>query len=152
MVYRAIGTQGIRAYTQAQADKLLITYVGEIAIGTLIRIVDLGDPPGTICVFNGTEWEIESDSELGVGGGKVGPPGPPGPPGVAARTFTLSVATPTTQWLAQHNLNSENVIMQCFDENRFVLFPESMQIVNQNQILIKFNTPQTGVVRVIFLD
>ena len=120
MVYRAIGTQGIRAYTQAQADKLLITYVGEIAIGTLIRIVDLGDPPGTICVFNGTEWEIESDSELGGGGGKVGPPGPPGPPGPAGATFrstSLRVDAPLIKWSITHNLNSKNVIIQCFDSN-----------------------------------
>lgn len=152
MVYRAIGTPGIRTYTQVQADNVLRIYAGEIAIGTLIRITDLGDYPGTICVFNGYEWEIESESEFGFGGGKPGPPGPPGPPGVTLRSTSLNIDTPSTNWSVVHNLNSKNAIIQCFDSVLSVVLPETIQIIDENLISIKFNTPQTGVVRVLFLD
>lgn len=55
-------------------------------------------------------------------------------------------------WTVNHNLNSENVIIQAFDENKYVLLPNTMRIVDADTVELTFNTPQTGVARVIFLD
>lgn len=51
-----------------------------------------------------------------------------------------------------HNLNSENVIVQAFDSDKFVIIPDSIQIVDADTVEVTFNTSQSGVVRVIFLD
>lgn len=60
--------------------------------------------------------------------------------------------TEQTTWTVEHNLNSENVIIQAFDENKYVLLPNTMRIVDANTVELTFNTAQTGVARVIFLD
>lgn len=68
------------------------------------------------------------------------------------RKAVLAVAEAATTWTIAHNLNSENVIIQAFDENKSVLFPDSMRIVDANTIELKFSTAQVGVARVVFLD
>ncbi len=70
---------------------------------------------------------------------------------VGVRKYVEDFTTATT-WTVLHNLNSENVIIQAFDDNKSVLFPDSMRIVDANTIELKFNTPQTGTARVVFLD
>jgi hypothetical protein len=64
----------------------------------------------------------------------------------------LTVAEPTDVWLIQHNLGYDDIIVQCFDENNFVLIPDTTQIVDANTVRITFTNPQSGVARVIFLD
>lgn len=70
--------------------------------------------------------------------------------GVRKAIFTVDVAAAT--WTIQHNLGSENVIIQAFDESKFVIIPESMQVVDANTVELTFNTALTGVARIIFLD
>lgn len=72
--------------------------------------------------------------------------------GGGIRRFVLTVPVATSTWVVTHNLNSENVIVQAFDENKFVIIPDSIQIVSANVVELKFNTPQVGVARVVFLD
>lgn len=64
----------------------------------------------------------------------------------------LTVTEAASEWLIVHNLGYDDVIIQCFDDDRFVLYPDTMQIVDANTVRITFTTPQTGVARVIFLD
>jgi hypothetical protein len=68
------------------------------------------------------------------------------------RKAVLTVTTPSATWDIPHNLNSENVIVQAFDENKFVIIPNSIQIVDANTVELTFNTVQSGTARVIFLD
>lgn len=68
------------------------------------------------------------------------------------RKYTLTVSVASTIWTVTHGLGSEEVIIQAFDQTKAVLLPNSMQIIDANTIQITFNTPQTGVARVIFLD
>jgi hypothetical protein len=68
------------------------------------------------------------------------------------RKAVLTVSTPTTTWTIPHNLNSENVIVQAFDQNKYVIIPNSIQIVDANTVQLTFSTVQSGVARVIFLD
>ena len=64
----------------------------------------------------------------------------------------LTVSEPTEVWEINHNLGYDDVIVQCFDDNRFVLIPDSIQIVDANTVRVTFTNPQQGVARVIFLD
>lgn len=64
----------------------------------------------------------------------------------------LTVSTPTEVWEINHNLGYDDVIVQCFDDNNFVLIPDSIQIVSANMVRVTFTNPQQGVARVIFLD
>lgn len=64
----------------------------------------------------------------------------------------LTVSEDAAIWDINHNLGYDDVIVQCFDENRFVLIPDSIQIIDANSIRVTFTNPQKGVARVIFLD
>lgn len=68
------------------------------------------------------------------------------------RKAILTVSSPSAVWTITHNLASENVIVQAFDQNKFVIIPETIQIVSDNVVQLTFNTAQSGVARVIFLD
>lgn len=72
--------------------------------------------------------------------------------GNTVRKAVLSVGVAAATWTVTHNLGSENVIVQAFDENKFVVIPNSIQIVSDDVVELKFNTPQAGVARIIFLD
>lgn len=72
--------------------------------------------------------------------------------GGGVRKAVVTVAQATTVWNVNHNLASEDVIIQCFDETKSVIIPNSIQIVDENNITITFSNIQAGVVRVIFLD
>ena len=77
-------------------------------------------------------------------------------PGIGGDTIVrkaiLTQSTPSLTWTVTHNLGSENVIVQAFDENKFVIIPNTIQIVNNNTVSLTWNTAQVGVARVIFLD
>lgn len=68
------------------------------------------------------------------------------------RTFKATISVPTLVWTLNHNLGSEEVLIQCFDENKSVIIPDSMQIMNTNQVRITFGQMQVGTVRIMFLD
>ncbi len=70
---------------------------------------------------------------------------------VGVRKFVADFSAATT-WTVTHNLNSENVIIQAFDDTKSVLFPDSMRIVDANTVELTFHTAQAGTARVIFLD
>ena len=64
----------------------------------------------------------------------------------------LTVSEATDIWTINHNLGYDDVIVQCFDDQNFVLIPDTTQIVDANTVRITFSQPQSGVARVIFLD
>ena len=64
----------------------------------------------------------------------------------------LTVSEPATEWVINHNLGYDDVIVQCFDDQNFVLIPDSTQVVDVNTIRIRFTNAQKGVARVVFLD
>lgn len=72
--------------------------------------------------------------------------------GGGVRSFILTVVTASSTWNVPHNLASENVIIQAFDENKSVIIPDTMRIVDANSVVLTFNSAQSGVARVIFLD
>ena len=44
------------------------------------------------------------------------------------------------------------MIVQAFDQDKFVIIPNTIQIVSDNVVELTFNSAMTGVARVIFLD
>jgi len=72
--------------------------------------------------------------------------------GAGIRKAIVPVTVPATIWTVTHNFNSENAIVQAFDENKSVIFPDGITINNANTITITFNSMQTGTARIIFLD
>jgi hypothetical protein len=72
--------------------------------------------------------------------------------GNGIRKAIVPVNVASTTWVVTHNFDSENAIIQCFDENKSVIFPESIVIDDGDQITISFNRNQTGTARIIFLD
>jgi hypothetical protein len=85
-----------------------------------------------------------------VGGVLQGVPQSQG--GGALRSFKLVITTPVMIWDVIHNLASEEVIIQAFDEDKYVIIPEAIQILDENTVRLTFNTAQSGVARVVFLD
>jgi hypothetical protein len=70
----------------------------------------------------------------------------------SVRKFVLAVASPETVWTIEHNLDSENVIIQAFDENKAVILPDLIRIIDENTVELQFSAAQAGTARVIFLD
>lgn len=68
------------------------------------------------------------------------------------RKAILTVSQPSAVWTITHNLGSENVIVQAFDQDKFVIIPNTIQIVSDDVVELTFSTAQSGVARVIFLD
>ena len=71
--------------------------------------------------------------------------------GAPLRKYVGSFTNLTT-WTINHNLGSEDVLIQAFDADKFVLIPNSIQIVDADTGELTFNSPVTGTARVIFLD
>ena len=72
--------------------------------------------------------------------------------GLPLRKAIYTVSSPAAVWTIPHNLGSENVIVQAFDENKFVIIPDTTQIVDEDTVQLTFHTAQSGVARIIFLD
>ena len=72
--------------------------------------------------------------------------------GNGIRKAIVPVLEGSTQWVVNHNFDSENAIVQCFDENKSVIFPDSIKIDDGDNITITFNKAQSGTARIIFLD
>lgn len=72
--------------------------------------------------------------------------------GAGIRKAVLPVTEPSATWTVTHNFDSENAIVQTFDENKSVIFPESITIVDGDTIEIQFNSLQSGTARIVFLD
>lgn len=54
-----------------------------------------------------------------------------------------------TSGLFTHNFDTLDVIVQVFDENRCVMYPDKITVENGDQVSVRFNVPQTGKVVII---
>jgi len=72
--------------------------------------------------------------------------------GNGIRKAIVPVAEGSTEWVVTHNFDSENAIVQCFDDSKSVIFPDSIKINDGDTITITFNKAQTGTARIVFLD
>ena len=63
--------------------------------------------------------------------------------------FAFSPITEVAIWEIEHNLNTENIIVQCYDADRELILPLSVQIIDANNIVIKFEFPTSGICYII---
>ena len=52
--------------------------------------------------------------------------------------------TNTTSYTATHNFGTKNVIVQVYDENDFVIIPQSIELTDTNTAVIGFSSPKSG--------
>lgn len=64
--------------------------------------------------------------------------------------YTFVVNEPLREWVIEHNKNSKNLMFLVFDENGFMFQPDSAQLVDDNTVTLKFGSPQSGRVNMIF--
>lgn len=57
------------------------------------------------------------------------------------KTFTNSVS-----WSVDHNLDTPNAIIQAYDSTNYQIIPESVLIIDDDNILITFPAPESGYV------
>jgi hypothetical protein len=76
-----------------------------------------------------------------------------GTPGSGVSTpsgYTFTAAEPMREWVIEHNKNSKNLVFHVFDENGFMFHPDSAQLVDDNTVTLKFGSPQSGRVNMMF--
>lgn len=93
--------------------------------------------------------KLEEGQVLGFVNGQLAPMALAG---AGIRKAIVPVTVPATIWTVTHNFNSENAIVQTFDENKSVIFPDAITIIDEDTIEISFHSMQTGTARIIFLD
>lgn len=64
--------------------------------------------------------------------------------------FTFVTVDPLEEWVIAHNKNSKNLTFLVFDESGFMFQPDSAQLVDSNTVTLKFGSPQSGRVNMIF--
>lgn len=69
--------------------------------------------------------------------------------GVIKANVHFSVGS--TEWLVEHEHATTDVIVQTFDNDNEVIYPESIKVVDDGTIRILFNSTQQGYARIIFL-
>lgn len=73
------------------------------------------------------------------------------PPSVNFAGFTFVQRVPKMKWVLTHNLNTENVLVQVFDNNNSLLIPNSISILDANQIKLTFMAPEAGTAQVVLM-
>jgi hypothetical protein len=69
--------------------------------------------------------------------------------GVIKANVHFDVAS--TEWLIEHDNQTTDVIVQAFDNDNEVIYPESIKVVDDGTVRILFNSTQQGYARIIFL-
>lgn len=73
------------------------------------------------------------------------------PPSVNFAGFTFVQRVPKMKWVLTHNLNTENVLVQIFDNNNCIIIPNSISILDANQIKLTFMEPIAGTAQVVLM-
>jgi hypothetical protein len=60
--------------------------------------------------------------------------------------------TPSINWNINHQKNTRNVVFSIFDADGFFIQPDSIQIQDENTILVIFSTVQSGKINIIFYN
>ena len=58
--------------------------------------------------------------------------------------FEYVQTNPATIWTIAHNRNTTKIQSTIWTETNEILYPDTVQIVNTNTVVVVFNTPQVG--------
>lgn len=64
--------------------------------------------------------------------------------------FEFKQLTPLLSWNIFHNVNTKRLICQIYNNTDEMIFPDSIKILSNNNILVTFNTVQAGSAKIIF--
>ena len=78
-------------YTKSQADALLVTYAGQLKVGTIIRVSEQRIPPGEVYFFDGSAWTKGAVTSPGAGNDDVVIIGPKGDKGDTGDTGVMGL-------------------------------------------------------------
>lgn len=59
-------------------------------------------------------------------------------------TQFLTVSTPSTTWVFNHNLGEQYPVIQVYDDNGYVVIPTSIEMFSTNTTIITFSLAQSG--------
>jgi hypothetical protein len=121
-----------------------VTLVGTSGIQVTVvapNVIHIGVTQSGVIGVNGITVE-QVDGNFVVDGSALS--------GVSATKFADGF-TAITSGLFTHNLATQDVIVQIYDNNspRRQMFPDQIRIENNNEISVLFNTPQTGRIVII---
>jgi hypothetical protein len=51
---------------------------------------------------------------------------------------------PSTIWYVEHNGQTDNILTQIYEMDGTQIFPDDIEVLNDNSVQISFLTPQTG--------
>jgi len=63
---------------------------------------------------------------------------------VPGATQLLTVSTPSTSWVFNHNLGEQYPVVQVYDSNGYVVIPTSIEMLSVNTTVITFSLAQSG--------
>lgn len=69
--------------------------------------------------------------------------------GSGVTTYTYTQASPSSTWNVTHNGGSTNFICQVYDTSGKLILPDSVEIVDSNNVTITFASDQTGKAQVL---
>lgn len=67
-------------------------------------------------------------------------------------TFRLDVTNPSTEWVLNHNFNTNIVICQVYDTNGRQIMPDDINSSQLNRTVVTFNMPVAGVALAVVGD
>ena len=70
--------------------------------------------------------------------------------GKGAEGYLHEQDTAALLWEIKHNADTTLLIQQIYDENMVQVYPDSVTIVDKDEIRVRFNVPQAGVAHLIF--
>jgi hypothetical protein len=95
--------------------------------------------------------------------GIEGPMGPQGPSGESVYTggtggtgtytiggaFHRLIPTPQNVWFVTHNLHERLVLVQCYDANYNVIYPNTIKLVDLDSVQIEWSKPTSGGIKIV---
>jgi hypothetical protein len=63
---------------------------------------------------------------------------------VSGANKQLEISVPSTTWSFNHNLHERYPVINIFDSNGYVVIPTNIQTVDLDNLIVYFNTPETG--------
>jgi hypothetical protein len=84
---------------------------------------------------------------IGTGSGPIVPVGT-----FAAYGYIFIEMFAATTWNIVHNLGYDKALVQIYDTNGEFILPNSIDIVDGNQIVVNFGSSQDGYAHIIFID
>lgn len=58
--------------------------------------------------------------------------------------------SPLTLWAIVHNGDTKRLICQIYDENEKLVYPDEVEIIDENVIAVSFNVAQAGSAKIVF--